>query len=117
MVLNDAGLAIGVLTLDEIVDEIFGRSDEWMSFGDVVPRTHHIIVDRSFPGDMLLAEFNAQFHVHLGFDGAETLEELMTKALGHLPSKGESVRVDQFELIVEEASLLGAKMISVRTVF
>jgi len=117
VVLNDAGLATGVLTLDEIVDEIFGRADEWMSFGDVVPRTHHIIVDRSFPGDMLLAEFNAQFHVHLGFDGAETLEELMTKALGHLPSKGESVRVDQFELIVEEASLLGAKMISVRTVF
>ena len=117
VVLNDAGLAIGVLTLDEIVDEVFGRSDEWMSFGDVVPRTHHIIVDRSFPGDMLLSEFNTQFHVHLGFDDAETLEELMTKALGHLPSKGESVRVDQFELTVEEASLLGAKMISVRTVF
>jgi len=117
VVLNEAGIAVGVLTLDEIIDEIFGRSDEWMSFGDIVPRTHHIIVDRSFPGDMLLAEFNTQFHVHLAYEDAETLEDLMTKALGHPPSKGETVRVDQFELSVEEASLLGARMIAVRTVF
>ncbi len=41
----------------------------------------------------------------------------MTKALGHPPSRSESVRIDQFELTVEEASLLGAKMILVRTVY
>jgi Mg2+/Co2+ transporter CorC len=38
-------------------------------------------------------------------------------ALGHAPSRGESIRIDQFELSVEEASLLGAKMILVRTIF
>jgi Mg2+/Co2+ transporter CorC len=41
----------------------------------------------------------------------------MAQALGHPPSKRESVRIDQFELTVEEASILGAKMIQVRTVF
>lgn len=117
IVLNEAGLATGILTLDEIVDEIFGRSDLWMSFGEMVPRAYHVVVDRTFPGDLSLKEFNEQFHVHLLYQDAETLEELMTAALGHPPSKGELVRIDQFELIVEEASLLGAKMIHVRTVF
>lgn len=117
VVLNDKGLATGILTLDEIIDEIFGRTDEWMSYDEMVPRAYHIVVDRTFPGDTLLEEFNKQFSVHLTYEDAETLEELMTKALGHTPSRSESVRIDQFELTVEEASLLGAKMILVRTVY
>lgn len=117
IVLNDKGLATGVLTLDEVIDEIFGRSDEWMSFDEMVPRAYHIVVDKTFPSDMSLLEFNKQFNVHLSYQDAETLEDLMAQALGHPPSKGESVRIDQFELTVEEASLLGAKMILVRTVF
>jgi putative hemolysin len=117
LVLNDKGLATGILTLDEVIDEIFGRSDEWMSYEEMVPRAYHIVVDRTFPSDMRLDEFNKQFHVHLSYQDAETLEELMAQALGHPPSKRESVRIDQFELTVEEASILGAKMIQVRTVF
>ncbi len=117
VILNEKGLATGILTLDEIIDEIFGQSDDWMSFGEMIPRAYHIVVDRTFPGDMELSEFNQQFSVNLNYEGAKTLEELMIKALGHPPSKGESVRIDQFELTVEEASLLGAKEILVRSVF
>ncbi len=117
IVLNDKGLATGVLTLDEIVDEIFGTSDQWMSYEGVVPRAYHVVVDRTFPAQMRLDQFNKQFSVHLSYQGAETLEELMALAIGHPPSKGESVRIDQFELTVEEAPLLGPKMIQVRTVF
>lgn len=117
VVLNEKGLATGVLTLDEIIDEIFGRSDEWMSYEEMIPRAYHVVVDRTFHSDMRLDEFNKQFNVHLSYQDAETLEELMTRALGHQPTKGESVRIDQFELTVDEASLLGPTMIAVRTVF
>ena len=117
IVLNPAGLAVGVLTLDEVIDEIFGRSDTWMSFGEITPRMHHIVVDRKFPGDMKIADFNKQYHVHLESDGAETLEELFLQKMGHPPERGETLRIDQFELEVEEAPLIGEKMISIRTVY
>jgi putative hemolysin len=117
VVLNEAGLAVGILTLDEIIDEIFGQTDIRMSVGEMVPRAHHVVVDRTFPGDMRIEDFNRQFHVHLEAHGAETLEELVALALGHPPGKGESVRIDQFELTVEEASLLGAKMIAIRSIY
>jgi putative hemolysin len=117
VVLNEKGLATGILSLDEIIDEIFGQADEWMSFSEMLPRAFHVLVDRTFPGDTRLEDFNKQFSVHLAYEDAETLQELMTKILGHPPSKGESVRVDQFELSVEEASLLGPTEILVRTVF
>jgi CBS domain containing-hemolysin-like protein len=117
VVLNDAGQAVGILTLDEIVDEVFGQSDEWMSFDEMAPPTHHVLVDRTFPGDTKLSDFNTQYQVHLEYEDVETLEELVFKALGHAPTKGETVRVDQFELTVEEAPLFGERMISVRTIY
>lgn len=117
IVLNDEGNAVGILTLDEVIDEIFGKSDEWESFGDIAPRSHHVIVDRTFGGDLSVAQFNALFKVHLSAEGTLTLEELVEKTLGHVPEKGESIQIDQFSLIVEEAPLIGPKKISVRTVF
>lgn len=117
IVLNEAGLAIGILTLDEIIDEIFGREDLWQSIGEMAPRVHHVVVDRTFSGDMLIADFNEEFHVHLEANGAETLSDLVTQMLGHAPGKGETVHVDQFELTVEEPSLLGVKIVSIRTIF
>jgi CBS domain containing-hemolysin-like protein len=118
IVLNEAGLARGILTLDEIIDEIFGLSDDWMSFEEMVPRARHVVVDRTFPGDTKIDEFNKTYHVHLDSQGVETLEELVTKLLGHSPALGETVRIDQFELTVEEATLLGgAKSIGVRTIY
>ena len=116
VVLNEAGLAMGILTLDAVIDEIFGRSDEWDSFEEVAPLIHDILVERSFPGEMTVAEFNRQFHAHIEALEGETLEELVTRLLGHPPAKGETVHIDQFELTVEEPSLLGAKIISIKSV-
>lgn len=117
VVLDDAGYGVGILTLDEIVDSIFGKTDDWSSIEDIAPRMHHVIVDRTFSGDLEIAEFNRKFHVHLEPETAETLEKLMELKLGHPPEKGESVHIDQFELTLEDAPIIGPKKISVRTVF
>lgn len=117
VVLDEAGYGVGILTLDEIVDSIFGKTDDWPSFEDIAPRMHHVIVDRTFPGDLSVKDFNQRFHVHLDPETAETLEELMELKLGHPPEKGESIHIDQFELSVEDAPIIGPKKISVRTVF
>lgn len=117
IVLNDVGVAVGILTLDEIVDEIFGRSDTWESFEEMVPRMHHVVIDVSLPGDTPIAEFNKKFSVHLDPQGTETVEELMEKVLGHPPSLEETVHIDQFELMLEEAPLLGPKVVAIKTVY
>ena len=58
----------------------FGLSDTWMSFEEMTPRAHHVVVDRTFPG-IRIEEFNKTYHVNLDAQGVETLEELMTKIL------------------------------------
>ncbi len=111
VVLNSAGVVTGVLSLDEITDELFGLS------GTFVPKDvgRSVVIDRTFPADYALEAFNQQFRTHLYYEGATTLGEVVALALGHMPEKGESAKVGEFELFVEEASLLGAKEILVRT--
>jgi len=89
-----------------------------MSFEEMGPRAEQVVVDRTFPGDTRIDEFNKTYHVNLDSHGVETLEELVTKLLGHTPALGEVVRIEQFELTIEEASLLGgAKAIAIRTIY
>ena len=116
IVLDRKGLAKGVLSLDAIVHEIFGKSSVWESFSDILPNAFHVILDRSFPAQMRLDEFNKQFGVHLAYQNAETLGEVVIKALNHNPSQGDSVRIDRFELIVEEISFLAIKTVLVKTI-
>jgi magnesium and cobalt exporter, CNNM family len=115
VVLNEKGLATGILTLDEIVNVIFGHGKEWCAVLTAIPHVQSVIVERTLPGNMLLSDFNSRFQAELFFPGVRTLEELVIKVLGHPPVKGEIVHLADFEFTVEEIPLIGSMLIYVRT--
>ena len=116
VVLDHKGLAVGILTLDDILDEIFGEREYRLAQAiRRRPRTKRFI-ERSFPGHMSIEDFNRRYEAKLEHRGVGTLAQLMTKVLGHHPEKGENIRVQEFLLTAEETSLLGAKVISIRSV-
>lgn len=80
-----------------------------------MPMIHQVALDRAFPGDMPLEQFKLQYQIDLQFKHAKTLFQAMELALGHISREGKSVRIDQFELILEDTNLLGPKTILVRT--
>jgi putative hemolysin len=110
VVLNEHGLAIGIITLEDLVEEVFGRMEDKQPI-----KRPLLIIDRTFPGDMTVEEFNKQFAVVLDEDGELTLAELMTKTLGHQPEEGESLYIFPFELRVKETSLTEVKKITITT--
>lgn len=115
IVLNNQGQAIGTLTLDAVVDEIFGNRDDWISFGEYVPGKGKVFVDRSFPGDTFVSEVNKWFSIEIPGKKEATLEDLMEESLGHRPDRGDVVRVGNYELSVEETSLIAGRTILVRS--
>ncbi len=117
VILNEEAIAIGVLTLDEIVDDLFEIEDMRSSLGEIFPMVHQIVLDKDFPGDMPLEEFKKQYQITFHYKHAKTLAQAMELALGHIPRLGDTIRIDQFELTVEETSLLGPKTIAVKTLF
>ncbi|MBI5274283.1 MAG: HlyC/CorC family transporter [Chlamydiales bacterium] len=113
IVLNANGIASGILTLDAIVDEIFLESTYTMD--DL--SNQRVLIDRLFPADTAIKEINEHCHVLIkSKSDNQTLEELMTEILGHHPSRGEIVRTGHYELVVEEAPLIGGKEIHIRSV-
>ncbi len=117
IVLSERGQAVGTLTLDAVVDEIFGERDDWISFGEYVPKKgKKILVDRSFPGSTPVADINQWLAIDLPIpeEGA-TLEELVEKELGRRPDRGDAIRLDSFELSVEESSLIAGRTILIRS--
>jgi putative hemolysin len=110
LILDKDGQAIGVITLNDLLSEIFG---------DVRTLTGKekgpFIVERTFSGDTTVKEFNLQFDVKIDEDESLTLSELMENTLGHLPEKGESIFIPPFEIFAKETSLLEVKFVTVRT--
>lgn len=117
IVLNQAGSAIGILTLDSVVDEIFGQRDDWVSFGEFAPEKHRVIIDRSLPGETRVSDVNLWFKLSLPEKEGETLEELMIRLLKHRPEKGEVLRLEDIELMVEETSLIIGRTISIKSIY
>lgn len=115
VVLNSDGHAVGFLTLDRIVDEILGVSDNWDSLEDTAPHIHDVMINRSFSGDMKVAIFNELNDVFLDFEEEETLEERFERELGQVPSKGSSVRIGRFELTLLSDALIGERKLHVKT--
>lgn len=111
IVLNDQGRAIGLLTLDDVVEEIFPTIG--MPAKRVPAKT--VTIDKVFPGSLTVKDFNEQFSADLEGAPEQTLGELLEEHIGHHPEKGESVIVGRFQLIAEEASLLDVRKVRVRT--
>ncbi len=116
VVLDQAGQAIGLLTLDEIIDEIFGQTDAWLSIATAPEVPSQIFIDRSFPGETLLSELKTTYHIDLSYKEAETLEDLCEMMLGHTPAKGETLKFEDYELTIEEAPLIGHCVIGIKSI-
>jgi CBS domain containing-hemolysin-like protein len=117
VILNEQGAAVGILSLDQIIDELFEVEDKNAPLGELFSKLQQVVLDKDFPGDMPLVEFKKQYNVEFHYKHAKTLAQAMELALGHIPRLGDTVRIDQFELTVEETSLLGPKTIEVKTLF
>lgn len=115
LILDQQGYTIGFITLDDVIEEIFGRTSTTPAAGiRKIKNVKKIFIDRSFPSSVTVEEFYRQFKVLLDDERKLTLVELMEKHLGYRPEAGESIYIDPFEISVKETSLHTIKTISVK---
>jgi magnesium and cobalt transporter len=111
VILEPSGQAVGILTLDLILSQIFGEE----SRSAVMEETSHYI-QRTLSGDMSVSEFNKQFEARLPEGKGDTLNDLILSELDHLPVKGEYVIIEDLEFTIDEPTLRGIKTLSVRSI-
>lgn len=113
IILDSLGKAQGVITLDMIIDQIFGFTSKVFAKKDL-KLDKQIFIEKTLSGEMLVKDFNKRFKANLP-EKYETLSDLITAILEHHPSAGDMIHLDNFEFIVKEVTLFGTKKVQVRT--
>jgi CBS domain containing-hemolysin-like protein len=101
VVLDEFGGAVGVVTLERILEELVGEiQDEFdMEDEEIVP----LGVDRfAVDGLTPIHELEERLGVDLGRDDVSTFSGLVTSELGRIPEQGESFRHGTLEVVVTE---------------
>ena len=112
VVINKNGKATGIITLDQIIDEIMPKHEKGLKEKDI-----QIVVKKKISTDMTLHEFNEKFESNLEYKDAETIDDLLKVVSGHIPSKDEVICYDHFEFTVLDISLTGIKTVLVQTLY
>lgn len=110
VILDPNGQAVGILTLDQILAEIFGEESHAGAAETPTP-----YIERTLLGEMTIFAFNQEFEADLPLNRGETLSDLILAELGHLPVIDESIHIGDFEFTVIEPTLLGIKSLRVRS--
>lgn len=110
IVLDNKGKAIGLVTLDDVLEEVFGKISAPHG-----KKENLLLIERTFPGDMKVFDFNAMFEADLPGREDETLADLVIQNLQHNPEVGDAIYIEPFEIIVKEATLLDVKSVVVKT--
>jgi CBS domain containing-hemolysin-like protein len=113
IVVNEFGTTVGLLTLEDIFEELVG--DIPSEFERADPRLRvvaagHYVVDASMP----LHELQVILREPLPERGAATLAGLLNNHLGRIPVKGENVHIGNYGYWVKEADRRRARLVEIR---
>ena len=101
IVLDEYGGTAGMLTLEDLIEEIFGElQDEFDTYTPIM----RIISDEwvALRGDTLISDLNDWFDLELPEENADTIGGLLLNKFERVPSTGESVTVNDSEFRVEK---------------
>lgn len=99
--LDEYGGTAGIVTLEDILEEIFGEFyDEYAKVEHPVRSIGHneFIVEAKMP----LSDFNEYFSITLKSEDASTVGGFILEKIGELPEKGRVVKVPDCEFVIHE---------------
>jgi CBS domain containing-hemolysin-like protein len=114
MVVDEYGGIAGLVTMEDIVEEIVGEIQDEYDLAEELP--YHEVGDGEyiFLGRVDLDDFNEVLDSHLTKDEADTLGGLIFSRMGRVPASGEWVQVDDLLLTVEQVSARRIRKVRVK---
>jgi CBS domain containing-hemolysin-like protein len=113
IVLDEFGGTAGMVTLEDLIEEIFGELQD--EFDTVIP-TVRVLSDEWvwIRGDTLIADLNEWFDLHLPEEDADTIGGLVLYQFDRVPSLGEAVNVGGQVFEVEKMRGRGVTAVRMR---
>lgn len=111
IVLDEFGGTAGIVTLEDLIEEIFGEVQD--EFDQEIPLYRVLAGNRvSVRGDWLIEDLNKLLDLHLPSEAADTIGGLMLGELARVPRVGDEVEVAGATLRVERIEGNGVTAVS-----
>ncbi len=112
LVVDEYGGVAGVVTLEDIVEEIVGEIYD--EYDQVEEQLFQKLSenDYNFLGRVPLDDFNDVTGLNIATDNADTLGGFLYGELGHIPAPGELVQAGGVDFVIEE--VIGRRILKVR---
>lgn len=104
MVIDEYGGVAGVVTIEDVLEQIVGEIDDEHDAADVTNIRRSGFQRYSVRGLTPLDEFNQHFDAKLQHEKFETIAGLVTFELGHLPERGEEATIGNFHFKIISAN-------------
>ena len=109
VVVDEFGSAVGIITMEDIVEEVVGDIDVGYDFDEYLPRRKRVIENLGdgcyrIDSRLSVSEVNEVLEINLNSRVSHTIGGLVMAQLGHIPKRGESVSEMGFRFSVEEVT-------------
>lgn len=114
MVVDEYGRITGLITIEDVLEQIVGEIADEYDTDDIPAIMPH---DGGFTikAQTSVEDFNDFFAASIDAENVETIGGVVTRAFGHLPKRGESVKIDQFYFTVTRADTRRVHVLNVIT--
>jgi magnesium and cobalt transporter len=104
IVLDEYGSVSGLLTIENLLEEIVGEIEDEYEVDEIEEYIHKISQKKfTLKALMPIEEFNTFFDTQLDEEMFDTIGGLVTQQFGHLPKAGESITIDGLTFKVLQA--------------
>lgn len=116
VVVDEFGGTAGIITLEDILEQIVGEIQDEYDTDEVAPIQRMTDEQLRVEGGVALAELEAELDHDFGREDVSTVGGLVLAEFGRVPKIGEQIRLDEFEVVVEQVLRRRIKRVSVRRV-
>lgn len=103
-VVNEFGGVSGVITLEDIIEEIFGEIEDEHDEEDEFIEQEISDKEYRFSGRLEIDLINEKYGLHIPEGEHHTLSGYLVMTRGEIPDEGEEIELDGYQFIIEEVS-------------
>ena len=108
VVVDEFGSAVGILTMEDIFEEVVGEINVGYDFDEYNPKQRSYIEHESETSHLMsgrtpISEVNDILYAHFPVEEAHTIGGLIISRLRHIPSEGDAIEEQGYRLTVLEA--------------
>ena len=100
IVLDEYGHVAGLVTIEDVLEQIVGEIEDEYDIDEADYIKKHEDGNYSLKASTPIEDFNEYFHTKFNTDEFDTIGGLLLKGFGHLPKRGESIKMGHYRFKV-----------------